>query len=174
MTELLPRDRPFPPPELDALDAVVAFLGFVHTTAVNKATGLTEAQARSTPLESSPAMSVLGVIKHLTAVQRQHVQIHIGGADVPSLWRADDLEFEFRIGADESIESVVAAFDAEWETSRATLARLDLRAHPDTIVTAHGRPVSAVRLLVDVLQESARHLGHIDILRETIDGATGE
>ena len=174
MTEQLPRAREFPPPDLDAIAAIVAFLEFVHTTSINKVAGLSEAQARATPLATSPAMSVLGLIKHLTAVQRQHIQIHIGAIDVASLWRADAVEFEFHIGDDESIASVVAAFDAEWAASKDTLARLDLRTHPEAIATAYGEPVRAVRLLVDVLQESARHLGHIDIVRELIDGATGE
>lgn len=170
MTEQLPRDRPFPPPDLDGLGAILAFLDFVHTTSINKVAGLTEEQARATPIVTSPMMSVLGLLKHLTAVLRQHVQIHIGAADLPSLWRSEDLDFEFRVGADETIASVVAAFDAEWERSRSTLASVDL----DAMIDAHGRPVRAIRLLVDVLQESARHLGHLDIVRELVDGATGE
>jgi hypothetical protein len=53
---------------------------------------------------------------------------------------------------------------------RTTLASLDL----DSMIVADGEPVRAIRLVVDVLQESARHLGHIDILRELIDGVRGE
>jgi hypothetical protein len=65
---------------------------------------------------------------------------------------------------------VVAAFELEWSQSRTTLASLDL----DSMIVADGEPVRAIRLVVDVLQESARHLGHIDILRELIDGVRGE
>jgi Protein of unknown function (DUF664) len=65
---------------------------------------------------------------------------------------------------------VVAAFESEWSQSRTTLASLDL----DSMIVADGEPVRAIRLVVDVLQESARHLGHIDILRELIDGVRGE
>jgi hypothetical protein len=65
---------------------------------------------------------------------------------------------------------VVAAFESEWSQSRTTLASLDL----DWMIVADGEPVRAIRLVVDVLQESARHLGHIDILRELIDGVRGE
>ncbi len=164
------RDRPWPDGDLPLAESVVEYLRFVHTTCVNKIAGLDEEQARATPLPTSPAMSVLGLVKHLTAVQRQHIQRHAGGSDLPSLWRSDDHDFEFRIGPDETIGSVVAAFDAEWERSRATLAALDW----DTTVEVYGRPVRVGRLLVDVLQESARHLGHLDIVRELIDGATGE
>ena len=65
---------------------------------------------------------------------------------------------------------MVAAFESEWRQSRTTLASLDL----DSMIVADGEPVRAIRLVVDVLQESARHLGHIDILRELIDGVRGE
>jgi uncharacterized damage-inducible protein DinB len=145
-------------------------LDFVRPTSVNTLLGLTEDQARATPISTSPSMSLLGLLKHLTAVQRQHIQIHIGGQDLPSLWKADDPNVEFLFGQDETIETVVVAFDQEWERSRATLAGLDL----ETPITAYGQANRAGRLLVDVLQESARHLGHIDIIRELIDGARGE
>jgi hypothetical protein len=103
-------------------------------------------------------------------VQRQHVQIHIGGADLPSLWRADDHDFEFRIGSDETIQSVVSAFDDERRRTQATLREIDV----DRPITVYGRLNTVGRLLVDVVQETARHVGHIDIVRELVDGATGE
>jgi hypothetical protein len=119
---------------------------------------------------SSPALRPLGLFKHLTAVQRQHIQIHIGGLNLPSLWDADDDDAEFRLGLLETIASVVAGFDAECRRSRATLAGLDL----ETEITAYGEPNLAGRLLVDVLQECARHVGHLDVVRELIDGERGE
>ena len=167
---ILPRERPWPDRQLDLLGSLVGFLEFIHTTAVNKVAGLTDEQARVTPIATSPAMSLLGLLKHLTAVQRQHIQIHIGGADLPSLWRADDLEHEFRLGPDDTIEHVVELFDAEFERSRRTLDGLD----PQRGITAYGQPNHAGRLLTDVLQECARHVGHMDIIRELIDGSTGE
>jgi hypothetical protein len=170
MTPAAERDRPWPPPDALERDAIVAFLGFLHLTAVNKVAGLDEAQARATPIESSPVLSLLGLVKHLTAVQRAHIQREIGGLDLPELWRHDDFDFDFRVGDDETIASVMAAFDAEWTHSQATLAVADWEA--DCVV--HGEPVRVARLVVDVLQESARHVGHIDIVRELIDGAKGE
>jgi hypothetical protein len=56
------------------------------------------------------------------------------------------------------------------ERSKTTLASID----PEASVLAYDRPTHIGRVLVDFLQESARHLGHIDILRELIDGETGE
>jgi hypothetical protein len=164
------RDRPWPDNLATLPESVVGFLQFVHTTAVNKLDGLTEEQARATPLSTSPVMSPLGLIKHLAAVQRQHIQRTIGGQDLPSLWRSEDHDFEFRIGAEESIASVVAGYDEEWARTQQTLATADW----NSLVEGNNGPVRAERLLTDVLQESARHLGHLDILRELIDGAKGE
>ena len=164
------RDRPWPDRDLPLDGSVVGYFQFVHTTCVNKVAGLDEEQARATPLPSSPVMSVLGLIKHLTAVQRQHIQRHAGGSDLPSLWRAADHDHEFRLGPDDTIASVVDAFDEEWQRSRTTLATIDW----DATVTVYDRPVRVGRLLVDVLQECARHLGHLDIVRELVDGTKGE
>jgi hypothetical protein len=164
------RDRPWPDDELTLQASVVGYFQFVHRTAVNKLDGLSEEQARATPLTTSPVMNPLGLIKHLTAVQRQHIQRTIGGRDLPSLWRSDDHDFEFRIGPDETIGSVVAAYDAEWELSQETLRAVDWSSN----VAGNRGPIRVERLLADVLQESARHLGHLDIVRELIDGARGE
>jgi hypothetical protein len=164
------RPRPFPERGTGVPEAIVGFLQFLQTTAINKVAGLTEEQARATPVATSPAMSLLGVVKHLTAVQRQHVQIHIGGSDLPSLWRPDDPDFDFRLEPTDSIASVTTAFDEEWNRSQRTLAKTKLSAG----IVTYGNPNTAGRLLVDVLQETARHVGHMDILRELVDGATGE
>lgn len=164
------RERPWPPEDSTLRESVIGYFGFVHTTAVNKLDGLDEEQARATPLPTSPVMSPLGLIKHLTAVQRQHIQRTAGGQDLPSLWRSDDHDFEFRVGPDETIASVVAAYDAEWERSQRTLRAVEW----SEFVEGYHGPVRIERLLMDVLQESARHLGHLDIVRELIDGARGE
>ena len=164
------RPRPLPQRELDLLSSVTEFLRFVQTIAVNKVAGLSEEQARATPLPDSRAMSLLGLLQHFTAVQRQHIRIHIGDSDLPSMWRADDLEYHFRLGPADTIESVVSAFDAECERSMATLSGLD----PEQAIVSYGEPTRAGRLLVDGSQESARHLWHMDVVRELIDGAKGE
>ncbi len=164
------RSREWPPRSLSLDQSVLGFLDFVNVTAINKVAGLSEEEARRTPIPTSPALSPLGLLKHLTAVQRQHIQIHIGGNDVPVLWDPHDHDAEFRLGPADTIDGVVAAFDAECELSTQTLTDLDL----ETPIVAYGEANRAGRLLIDVLQECARHLGHLDIVRELIDGERGE
>ncbi|MEU4294097.1 DUF664 domain-containing protein [Kribbella sp. NPDC026596] len=164
------RDRPWPADDSTLRQSVVGYFQFIHTTAVNKLDGLDEQQARATPLATSPVMNPLGLIKHLTAVQRQHIQRTIGRQDLPSLWRSDDHDYEFRIRSEETVASVLAAYDAEWELSQQTLRDVDWSG----FIEGYRGPIRIERLLMDVLQESARHLGHLDIVRELIDGARGE
>ena len=163
------RERPWPEGDLSLSDAVADYFRFLHDTAVNKVAGLGEQQARMTPIPTSPAVSPLGLIQHLTAVYRQHLQIHLVGTDLPSLWTKDTTS-DFRIAPEATVESVIAAFDAEFARASAAVAAADL----DATVQVYGRPVRVGRLLVDVQQEIARHVGQLDIVRELIDGATGE
>ncbi|MEV5966288.1 DUF664 domain-containing protein [Kribbella sp. NPDC051952] len=65
---------------------------------------------------------------------------------------------------------MLAAYDAEWELSQQTMRDVDWSG----FVEGYRGPIRVERLLADVLQESARHLGHLDIVRELIDGAKGE
>ncbi|TDQ01383.1 DinB family protein [Labedaea rhizosphaerae] len=167
---MIEREREWPSADVGVPEAIMAFFRFLHTTCVNKVAGLTEEQARTAPVPTSDVVSPLGLVKHLTAVQRQHFQRHIGGSSLPLLWGAEDTTLDFRVGPQETIESVVAAFDAEWVRSQETLAAADWAA----TVSVYDRPVRVGRLVVDVLQETARHVGHLDIVRELIDGATGE
>jgi hypothetical protein len=74
------------------------------------------------------------------------------------------------LGAEDTIASVIARFDEECAVTRTTLTGLDL----ETRIVSYGKPNRVGRLLVDVLQECARHLGHLDIVRELIDGSIGE
>ena len=167
---LEPRERSWPDPDLSLQQSVIEYFDFVRTTAVNKVAGLSDDQARTTPLATSPLMSPLGLVKHLTAVLRQHVVIHAGGRALPSLWRGDDHGFEFRIGPHDTITAVVDAYDAETDLAKEILSSLDWNG----VVEVYGRPVRTGRFVTDVLQECARHLGHLDVVRELIDGSTGE
>jgi uncharacterized damage-inducible protein DinB len=135
---------------------------------VNKVAGLTPAAAAATPLPSSPRMSALGVLKHLTAVERWWLAIEAGGADLPSLW-AGKPDPSWDLTEDDTPASVVAAYKAEW-------ARVEKALHglgPDD--RTRRRSEFTVRwVLAHVVQETARHVGHLDILRELADGEVGE
>ncbi|GAA3000093.1 DinB family protein [Actinokineospora diospyrosa] len=134
-----------------------------------KADGLTPAQATETPVPTSPVLSVLGIVKHLTAVERYWITRTAGGSDEPSLWEPDDVHAEWRIRPEDTTTAVLAAYRDEWAISERAIASLAPEDH------ARRDPERTLRwVLTHVIQETARHVGHLDLLREYLDGTTGE
>jgi uncharacterized damage-inducible protein DinB len=152
----------------DELRLQLDFLQFLRATAVNKVAGLPADLAAATPLPSSPRMSALGVVKHLTAVERWWLCIEAGGADLPSLW-AGTPDPSWDLTPEDTPASVVAAYRAEWARAEKALRGLS----PDD--RTRRRAEFTVRWVVaHVIQETARHVGHLDVLRELADGEVGE
>jgi uncharacterized damage-inducible protein DinB len=171
VAEPLPREWPRTWAD-DELRLQWEFLTFLRITAVNKVAGLSRELAAATPLPTSPVLSLLGVVKHLTAVERFWLSIVGGGSDLPSLWE-DDPEADWRLTDDDTPATVVAAYRAEWAHSEAALA--GKVAGDGVAVSGVGGKERTVRwLLSHLIQETARHVGHMDLLREMADGARGE
>ncbi|GAA3562078.1 DinB family protein [Amycolatopsis ultiminotia] len=152
----------------DELTVQTRFLGFLRATAVGKLAGLNREQAVAAPLPSSPRTSALGVLKHLTAVERWWLSIEAGGAALPSLWPGSP-DPSWDVTPQDDPESVITAYRAEWVHSANALAELV----PEERTRRSGE--FTVRwVLAHVVQETARHVGHLDALRELADGAVGE
>ncbi|MEU4098927.1 DinB family protein [Streptomyces sp. NPDC026673] len=148
------------------------FLSFLRITVVNKIAGLGTGQAAATPLPTSPFMSLAGVVKHLTAVERFWMSIVGGGSDLPSLWEEGDVNADWHLHGSDTPAGIVAAYRAEWSRSEQALAG---KAAGDRATRSVGGEEYTVRwLLGHVIQETARHVGHMDLLREMADGARGE
>jgi uncharacterized damage-inducible protein DinB len=147
------------------------FLGFLRATAVNKVAGLSRELAVAAPMPASPGMSMLGVLKHLTAAERWWISIEGGGKDLPSLW-AGSPDPSWTVSDEDSPGSVVDAYRAEWSRSEEALAGMS---PSDRSRRASGEQVFTVRwILTHLIQETARHVGHLDFLRELADGEVGE
>ncbi|MEV4312638.1 DinB family protein [Actinocrispum sp. NPDC049592] len=163
-------------PELHATDELrllEEFLTFLRITAVNKVAGLDRSKAVATPWPTSPMMSLLGVIQHLTAVERWWISKVGGGLDVPTLyWDDDEPDTDFKIPPEATPASVVAAYRAEWAASGDAICGMS----PDdkTKLSFRGEDRTIRWILTHVIQETARHVGHLDVLREFADGQRGE
>jgi hypothetical protein len=118
-------------------------------------------------------LSLLGVIKHLGWVERGWFREVFAGEDVPSIDSENDNSAEFAIGPDETIESVLGFYRDEVAHSRriASGSSLDTLSASRTRYREH---VSLRWILVHMLEETARHAGHMDLLREKTDGRTGD
>ncbi len=144
------------------------FLDFLRLTAASKVTGLAREPAAAAPIPTSPVVTAMGVLKHLTAVERYWMSIVGGGVDLPPLWGADaDASWSF--GPEETPASVVALYQAEWELSRRAL---EGRGPDEPTGLPDDKTIRWV--MVHVIQETARHVGHLDFLRELADGSKGE
>ena len=151
-------------PPRDAGDekaVLVAFLNYLRDSIADKAADGPEPQVRIAGVRSGT--NVLGLVKHLTFVER----FYFLGEDVR------DWDTTMQPGPEETIESVTAAYREAIDRSNEII-----EAYPDLTLPAprtprKGKPPSMRWLLVHLIEETGRHAGHADILREQIDGATG-
>jgi len=138
-----------------------------------KCEGLTDDQLRQRSVPPS-TMSLLGLIRHMTDVERGWFQEVFLGEDVPPLYETpDDRDGDFN-GVDEAdVPAAFSAFEAECEASRRAAAAADLNALSKYRTEQTGEQFSLRWILSHMIEEYARHNGHADLLRETVDGATG-
>ena len=163
-------DREWPDTDAaDELGLLTQFLTFLRSTVVNKIAGLDAGPAGAAPLATSPVVSLTGVVKHLTAVERHWLCNVGGGAGLPELWEKDP-DAEWRLRAGDTPAAVVAAYRAEWARADRALAGRS----PGDRVEDRGQRFTVRWVLTHVIQETARHVGHLDVLREFADGQRGE
>ncbi|WP_026303455.1 DinB family protein [Jongsikchunia kroppenstedtii] len=125
--------------------------------------GLTEQQARRRLVPSSTTL--LGLLKHVTWMQRIWFEVCIGGKPRRELGPVQSPEESFRLDDDDTIAGVVAAHRRACDTARGIVADLPL----DAVVTGHrAGPRTVHWVYLQVLRELAHHCGHADILREQI------
>jgi uncharacterized damage-inducible protein DinB len=163
------------PPVADEREGLLGYLAHQRHLLRVQAHGLTDDQARATPTVSS--LSVGGVIKHVAMVERGWIntaqQRPWGGDDT-----AEDYESTFRLAPDQTLAGVLhryAEVARQTEAFVAGVADLGQAVPVPKGVPWFPKDVEAwsVRwVLFHVIEETARHLGHADIIREAIDGAT--
>jgi hypothetical protein len=161
-------DRTKPPETGTEWDNLTGHLDFLRSTVVWKAAGLTDEQARRRVLAPS-ALSVASIVKHLTCVERFWFSIDFAGHDLPHPWTADDPHGCFRLDPGDTIAGLVAAYQAECERSRRAIDGFGL----DDAALTDGMDFTLRFALAHMIEETARHCGHLDLLREHLDGLTG-
>jgi hypothetical protein len=167
------------PPEADEEDLVGAaperetlelFLEYHREALSGKLRGLSEEDARRRLVPS--LTTLLGLVSHAAAVERNWFQHYLGGKpreEIAGNARGDDPSWD--VDADKTIAGVIAEFESACAASRQIAAgfALDHTVPHDEL----GR-VSLRFIYVNILTEYARHAGHADIIREQIDGVTGD
>jgi uncharacterized damage-inducible protein DinB len=166
--------RTDPPPRADERTTITAFLRWHRDTLELKCSGLDAADLARRSVDPS-TMSLLGLVRHLAEVERSWFRRVMAGQDAPPLFYSDtDPDGDFD-GAVPDPEVVAQA----WNLWRAEVAFADrfVAEAPDLDVTGNDKWHGAVSLrwvLVHMVEEYARHNGHVDLLRQRIDGAVGQ
>ena len=160
-----------PPHSASALEMTAGFHRFLRDTLLWKCTGLTEEQLRWSPVPSGT--NLLKLLKHSVNVERWWIANYIGGLDVPFAWTRDDPDGDWRLEPGDTYECLRDLYIAEGERSLTVLARADWDYVPPD-PTGRDRKLSVGWVMTHMVEEVARHCGHADLIRELLDGETGE
>ena len=115
--------------------------------------------------------SLLGMVKHLAAVEYGWFCRTFGRETEPLPFDDDDDDADLRVDSSESTADIVGFY----RRARAAADRVIDELDPEDVGTAwFGDTVSMRWVLIHMVEETARHVGHMDILRELLDGATGD
>ena len=164
-------------PELvgDERTLLTQFLDYERSVMMRKADGLT-AEQLAQRLEPSET-TLGGLIKHLALVEDNWFQHRLLGRDEPEPWASVDWDadpdWEFHSAKDDEPAELMRLYQVACERSRKAVADTDL----DTITlepNRRGEHFSLRWVLIHMIEETARHAGHADLLRESIDGVTGD
>lgn len=148
----------------DERDGLLTFLAQQRDALRACVLGLSDEQARATPAAS--ALSLGGLIKHSARTERRWVVAGIAGQPLPGLWPVENWPEDFRMDEGESLAGLLRYYaDTARQTERIIAEVADLGRPP---AVDAGKSVRWV--LLHLIKETARHAGHADIIRETLDG----
>ena len=158
----------------DERTLLVGFLRWQRETLELKCEGL-DAEALARRAVEPSTMSLLGLVRHMAEVERGWFRRTMAGEDWPRLYATED-------DPDGDFDGVVAdpaVVEEAWATWRGEVefAERFVSEAPDLDVTGSNRWQSAVALrwvLIHMIEEYARHIGHADLMRERIDGRLGQ
>lgn len=166
-----PIERQQPPTAADERGMLEAWLDFHRQTLLWKCSGLTAEQLCRRAVDPS-SLSLLGLVRHMTEVERAWFRRRVGGEDAPFVYCSDaepDGDFDNVDTADP--ERAFATYMQELDLARAAVRGRDL---DETFFHSRRNVNMNVRwVFFHMLEEYARHNGHADLLRERINGATG-
>jgi uncharacterized damage-inducible protein DinB len=134
-----------------------------------KLAGLDDEQLRRpmTPTKTT----LLGLVKHLAAVEYCWLCQTFGRDTEPLPFDENDREADLRVEPHEPTADILAFYERARTAADAVISELEVA---DVGTAWHGETVSLRWVLIHMIEETARHVGHMDILRELIDGKTGD
>ncbi len=161
------------PTAWDERTTLLAFFDYTRDTVRAKCEELAAAHVIAAPLPTSPLMSIGGVVNHIRWVESSWIETDFMGGPGAGPWTDDEPDKEFSIGAATPIEQTLAEYDEQRARSDAIIAKHDLDDLAARQLNTGERPTLRW-IILHLIEENARHNGHLDILRELADGVTGD
>lgn len=168
-------ERPHVPFVADEREMLLAFLDYFRAVIIYKASGMTPEQL-DTRLGPS-TLTLGGLVHHLAVVEDGWFTRTIAGDELPEPWASapwdDDEDWEFTVASGMTGEALVAQYEESIARSRAVMDGIEsVDQHAARL--RRGEPFSVRWILIHMIEETARHAGHADLIRESIDGQTGD
>jgi uncharacterized damage-inducible protein DinB len=166
---------PLPEPSDNATgtkERFLAYLDFYRSEIVDKLEGLSEADLRASRLPSG--WSPLELLKHLVFMERRWLVWRFAGEPLDDPAGEDGPDGNWQVSPDDNLDDLVARLHEGGLRTRAIVEAHDLLDRRAPSDVADTEPRSLEWVLFHVLQEYARHAGHLDVARELVDGYTGE
>jgi hypothetical protein len=157
----------------DERRALNQLIDYQRGTLLSKCTGLTATQLKQRAMPPS-TLSLLGLVRHMTEVELWWFRMHANAEDLEFPYDPDQNGADFHDTADADAASDLDAYRREIEAARAAVAGKSL----DLVVPSRSHHPERTRdvrwIYLHMIDEYARHNGHADLLREAIDGTTGD
>ncbi|WP_329117813.1 DinB family protein [Streptomyces sp. NBC_01465] len=161
------------PTTWDERAMLATFLDYARATAVAKCADVSAEDAAAAPLPGSPLMTLGGLISHLRWVEHWWFEVIFLGEEDRGPWTDEDPDREMRIGAELPLADLLAEYEEQSVRFRELVATTDLAATAKRPVR-DGTHVTLSWVIMHIIEETSRHNGHLDILRELADGTTGD
>jgi uncharacterized damage-inducible protein DinB len=161
------------PASFDERAILTTMLDYARDTVHAKCAGLADSDARRALLPGSPLTTISGLVSHLRWMEHAWLEGCLLGEPDRGPWTDEDPDREWRVALDIPLSQLLAEYRSACARSRDLVGGLDLDTQSRGELAWREEPVTLRWILFHLIEETARHNGHIDILRELADGVTG-
>ncbi|MGX1299579.1 putative damage-inducible protein DinB [Streptomyces albogriseolus] len=166
--------RTEPAQNADERTMLEGWLDYHRATLARKCEGLTDEQLRAASVAPSE-LSLMGLVRHMAEVERSWFRRVFAGEDAAPLYYGEaDPDGEFHPGEADTWKDAYETWQGEIEAARRAAAGHALDERSQGRHHSHSGPCSLRWIYTHMIEEYARHNGHADLIRQAIDGATGE
>ena len=166
-------ERSDTPESWDERSILLQMLDYTRRTALMKCEGLSDEDARRAVLPTSPLMTMSGVVSHLRWVEWSWLHVRFLGEPDTGPWTEEEPDREFTYRLDGPLSVVLDDYVAMAQEHDALIATWDLDQEAAGAMR-DGRHPTLRWILMHLVEENARHNGHLDVLREVLDGVRGD